>query len=143
MEAMFAAESQNWNETQEKMAQYASFMRVLSPSYLCIFRGQRVYSTNRYGPRKPGGPPGGPGGSGAGSSMPPRDTRFHPYSDRPIPQGYVCFRCGQKGELFESFFVSRLISYQATGYKTAQPTKTKSLTTNPESSEQQAFREAS
>ncbi|KZS94307.1 DWNN-domain-containing protein [Sistotremastrum niveocremeum HHB9708] len=69
--AMFAAEQENWSATQEKMSQ-----------------AQRVYSAPRG--RKPFP------GQGEGRSS-DRYQPYHPPSDRPIPAGYVCYRCGQKG----------------------------------------------
>jgi len=78
LEAMFAAEQENWNAIQERMSQ-----------------AQRVHTAPRFGNRR-GSAPGSGSHRGSGDNH-AQSSRFHPYSDRPIPQGYVCYRCGQKG----------------------------------------------
>lgn len=77
LEAMFVAEQENWNATQEKMS-----------------HAQRVHTAPRFGNRR--GTASGSQGSQRGTDF-QQSSRYHPYSDRPIPQGYVCYRCGQKG----------------------------------------------
>jgi len=79
LEAMFAAEQENWNATQEKMS-----------------HAQRVYTAPRIGNRRSASGSGPQRGASAESQQ-QQSTRYHPYSERPIPQGYVCYRCGQKG----------------------------------------------
>ncbi|EMD38938.1 hypothetical protein CERSUDRAFT_112645 [Gelatoporia subvermispora B] len=67
MAAMFQAQTQNWEETQEKMS-----------------HATRIY-TNARG-----------AGAGAGRGR-PYGSHHHHQPDRPLPPSYVCYRCGQKG----------------------------------------------
>jgi len=79
LEAMFAAEQANWNDTQEKMS-----------------HAQRVHTASRFGNRR-GNSSSLQGPHRASTEHQQQGGRFHPYSERPIPPGYVCYRCGQKG----------------------------------------------
>ncbi|KAJ7890471.1 DWNN domain-containing protein [Mycena olivaceomarginata] len=67
MEAMFKAQSANWEETQAKMS-----------------HAQRIYNTSRGTGFSPRG----------GKTYTPHQA---PVVDRPLPPSYVCYRCGQKG----------------------------------------------
>ncbi|KAJ6518863.1 DWNN domain-containing protein [Mycena sanguinolenta] len=67
MEAMFKAQSANWEETQAKMS-----------------HAQRIYNNSRGTGFSPRG----------GKPYTPHQT---PVVDRPLPPSYVCYRCGQKG----------------------------------------------
>lgn len=102
LEAMFAAEQENWNATQEKMSQSVIYP---DPFTILVYsiddqscRAQRIYVPSRFGNKRGGGPQG-PSRGASGDNNQHQQQRFHPYSDRPIPQGYVCYRCGQKGHL--------------------------------------------
>ncbi|KZT71975.1 DWNN-domain-containing protein [Daedalea quercina L-15889] len=97
MAAMFQAQTQNWEETQEKMSQLVSRLcgflvyvvdgsngrNVPGALLLCLHQfhsAVRIHSNQRGGPPGRGGKP------------------FHHHqSDRPLPASYVCYRCGQKG----------------------------------------------
>ncbi|KAG6865155.1 hypothetical protein C0991_004765 [Blastosporella zonata] len=65
--AMFARQTENWEETQEKMS-----------------HAQRIYTNPR-----------GTGFSRGGKPHTPHIAQ--PQIDRPLPPSYVCYRCGQKG----------------------------------------------
>ncbi|KAJ6515105.1 DWNN domain-containing protein [Mycena vitilis] len=68
MEAMFKAQTENWEETQAKMS-----------------HAQRIYNSN-------------PRGTGFGRGGKPfTPHQAPPPVDRPLPPSYVCYRCGQKG----------------------------------------------
>ncbi|KAF7370552.1 hypothetical protein MSAN_00687600 [Mycena sanguinolenta] len=67
MEAMFKAQSANWEETQAKMS-----------------HAQRIYNNSRGTGFSPRG----------GKPYTPHQT---PVVERPLPPSYVCYRCGQKG----------------------------------------------
>ncbi|KAF7356548.1 hypothetical protein MVEN_00988500 [Mycena venus] len=67
MEAMFKAQSANWEETQAKMS-----------------HAQRIYNNTR-----------GTGFSPRGGK--PYTPHQAPVVERPLPPSYVCYRCGQKG----------------------------------------------
>lgn len=68
--AMFQATTEQWDETQEKMA-------------------NATYRS------RPGGPPRPPRPANSANQA---GAPFHPPThDRPPPIGYICFRCGQKG----------------------------------------------
>ncbi|KAG9122841.1 hypothetical protein FRC07_000603 [Ceratobasidium sp. 392] len=77
--AMFQASQEVWDETQEKMAQ-------ATPVYSNRggFRGGKPFNQGNRGP----GGEGGAGGSGGG---------FQRQESRPVPLGYICYRCGKKG----------------------------------------------
>ena len=93
MAAMFQAQSQNWEEAQEKMSQLVSpvmgfIVCVVVPCLMniCLFflrlytySSQRVYSNTRGTGFNRGGKP------------------YQPHHDKPLPPSYVCYRCGQKG----------------------------------------------
>ncbi|KAF8809466.1 DWNN-domain-containing protein [Phlegmacium glaucopus] len=68
MAAMFQAQSQNWEETQEKMS-----------------HATRVYSNTRGTGFPRGGKPHTP------------NVPHQVQNDRPLPPSYVCYRCGKKG----------------------------------------------
>lgn len=68
--AMFQATTEQWDETQERMA-------------------NATYRERPGGIRRPPRP-----SNAQGSAVPPS---AHPAHDRPPPIGYICFRCGQKG----------------------------------------------
>ncbi|KAF8159459.1 DWNN domain-containing protein [Crassisporium funariophilum] len=68
MAAMFQAQTQNWEEAQEKMS-----------------HATRVYSNTR-----------GTGFARGGKPHTPH-VAHQPQNDRPLPPSYVCYRCGQKG----------------------------------------------
>ncbi|PPQ96278.1 hypothetical protein CVT26_005665 [Gymnopilus dilepis] len=77
MAAMFQAQSQNWEEAQEKMSQLVS---PIMGSIVCVVvPSQRVYSNTRGTGFNRGGKP------------------YQPHHDKPLPPSYVCYRCGQKG----------------------------------------------
>ncbi|KAI0322094.1 DWNN domain-containing protein, partial [Amylostereum chailletii] len=88
MAAMFQAQTANWEETQEKMSQYA-FSRL---SFHCLavslpspsLSATRIYTNPR-----------GTGVGGRGAK--PFQPHQHSHSDRPLPPSYVCYRCGKKG----------------------------------------------
>ncbi|KAI0057472.1 DWNN-domain-containing protein [Artomyces pyxidatus] len=69
MAAMFQAQTENWEETQEKMS-----------------HATRIYTNPR-----------GTGFSRGGAKPFTPHQSHHPHSDRPLPPSYVCYRCGQKG----------------------------------------------
>ncbi|KAG8741716.1 hypothetical protein FRC10_002543 [Ceratobasidium sp. 414] len=90
--AMFQASQEVWDETQEKMAQFVfvPILLAVPSSYTNLF-STPVYS-NRGGFR--GGKPfnqgnRGPGEAGGGG--------FQRLESRPVPPGYICYRCGKKG----------------------------------------------
>lgn len=102
MVAMFQAQNQNWEETQEKMSQLVSpieaFFVLCSKSFLINdviffvvgFSQQRVaYNTRGTGFT---------GGRGRGGGAPHTQYR----DERPLPPAYVCYRCGQKGTIGDS-----------------------------------------
>ncbi|KAG8774443.1 hypothetical protein FRC12_001979 [Ceratobasidium sp. 428] len=74
--AMFQASQEVWDETQEKMAQ-------ATPVYSNRggFRGGKPFNQGNRGP-------GEAGGTGGGFQRP---------ESRPVPPGYICYRCGKKG----------------------------------------------
>ncbi|SCV72533.1 BQ2448_4070 [Microbotryum intermedium] len=78
--AMFAASSQQWQETQEQMASQTPVRR---PPMM----GNRS-SQPRPPPLGTSGPPGAMGDR-------PRYDKFE--QSKPPPPGYICYRCGQKG----------------------------------------------
>lgn len=102
MAAMFQAQTQNWEETQEKMSQ---LVLPLAGFYLCsssfsneqcllfcllvlrIHSSQRIYSQPR-----------GTGFNRGGKPHQPHQPH-QPHNDKPLPPSYVCYRCGQKGSL--------------------------------------------
>ncbi|PWN25262.1 DWNN-domain-containing protein, partial [Jaminaea rosea] len=69
--AMFQATTDQWDATQQQMA-------------------NATYRSRGGGP---------PRGGGRGGSFQARSDRgdHHQYSDRPPPVGYICYRCGKKG----------------------------------------------
>ncbi|CAO1620881.1 unnamed protein product [Parajaminaea phylloscopi] len=75
--AMFQATTDQWDATQQQMANATYRARGGGPAGRGGGRGG--------GPFQARG--GGPGGGGD----------HHQYSDRPPPVGYICYRCGQKG----------------------------------------------
>ncbi|KAH9840254.1 DWNN domain-containing protein [Rhodofomes roseus] len=96
MAAMFQAQTQNWEETQEKMSQLVSRLRGFLVSVvdgsngrnftgafcLCLHHfhsAVRIHNNSR-------------GAMGRGGK-----PFHHHQSDRPLPASYVCYRCGQKG----------------------------------------------
>ena len=92
MAAMFQAQTQNWEETQEKMSQLVNpsgFIYCIVVFYLmntiyfsiCVSFSAQVIHRN----------PRGTGFGGRGGKPP------MPINDRPLPPSYVCYRCGQKG----------------------------------------------
>ncbi|KAJ6581563.1 DWNN domain-containing protein [Mycena capillaripes] len=68
MEAMFKAQTENWEETQAKMS-----------------HAQRIYTNNSRGTGFPRG----------GKPYTPHQAPQQ--AERPLPPSYVCYRCGQKG----------------------------------------------
>lgn len=113
MAAMFQAQSANWEETQEKMSQSVncSFLvipppslsgfflfvhvvvrclMIMSPFALPILGVQihllsatHIFNASRGPPR---------------SGSKPVPSTYQP-PDSPLPASYVCYRCGQKGEV--------------------------------------------
>ncbi|SCZ92493.1 BZ3500_MvSof-1268-A1-R1_Chr5-2g07911 [Microbotryum saponariae] len=78
--AMFAASSQQWQETQEQMASQTPVRR---PPMMGANRPSQPRAT----PSGTTGPP------GVGDR--PRHDKFE--QSKPPPPGYICYRCGQKG----------------------------------------------
>ncbi|KAF9563120.1 DWNN-domain-containing protein [Agrocybe pediades] len=80
MAAMFQAQTQNWEETQEKMSQ------LVSPSvafYLCSSFLSNDHNLNS---------------RGTGFNRGGKPFQSHmAHHDKPLPPSYVCYRCGQKG----------------------------------------------
>jgi hypothetical protein len=112
---MFAAEQENWHVTQEKMSQSVLpssklTSRSLSPLYF-LNRAQRIHAAPRIGNRRGNAP--GAGSQRSSNEHQSQTNRFHPYSDRPIPQGYVCYRCGQKGDYLSFILLPLLTCYRA------------------------------
>ncbi|KAF8967620.1 DWNN domain-containing protein [Flammula alnicola] len=91
MAAMFQAQTQNWEETQEKMSQLVLPFLVpclmnnvcFALSYCVLYSSQRIYSSHR--------------GTGFNRGGKPHQQPQQPQHDRPLPPSYVCYRCGQKG----------------------------------------------
>lgn len=95
MAAMFQAQTQNWEETQEKMSQLVS---PFSAFYSCsssksndqrlflflavLYSSQRVYSSR---------------GTGFNRGGKPYQPHQAAPTEKPLPPSYVCYRCGQKG----------------------------------------------
>lgn len=75
--AMFQATTDQWDATQQQMANATYRSRGGGTGFRGGGRGG-VNFTSR--------------GGGAGGA-----SDHHPYSDRPPPVGYICYRCGQKG----------------------------------------------
>ena len=84
---MFKAAADDWQVTQEAMSQCVSFILLLD-TYSIVDRQQRIYTAPRFG---------GGGGGGAGTANAPRRQYQHAVSEKPVPPGYICYRCGQKG----------------------------------------------
>lgn len=86
--AMFAASSDQWNQTQAQMA-------AATP----IHRGPMRPQTSRPppGPGGSGGPGGGGGGGPGGGGFRPQHAPPGSIDHKPPPSGYICYRCGQKG----------------------------------------------
>ena len=112
MAAMFQAQTANWEETQEKMSQLVSRLSAfVLHSKTCLINAtlffllslhqinsaQRIYTN----PRGTGF-----GGRGTGKPHVPQ-AHHHHQPDRPLPPSYVCYRCGQKGQLM--YFLSLLL----------------------------------
>lgn len=124
--AMFQASQEVWAETQEKMAQF-----VFLPNF-CTFsntflacRATPVY-TNRGGFR--GGKPFNQGTRGPDGGRPQQDSR-------PVPPGYICYRCAKKGLLRHMQIVPFLnFALKVTGFMIAQQMMTEIGTTVPASS---------
>lgn len=89
MAAMFKASNDNWQETQEKMAQCVFIWIMFEATRLTglHFRSVPVYS-NR----------GGRGGKPFSSRAP------YQQPERPLPPNYVCYRCGKKGKSYSLFY---------------------------------------
>lgn len=98
MAAMFQAQTANWEETQEKMSQLVSRLRGFSAlcsrmkshnmiSVLPLDRNSAVRIYNN------------PRGTSFGRGGKPFGSHQSHAPDRPLPPSYVCYRCGQKGEL--------------------------------------------
>jgi len=100
---MFKAAADDWQVTQEAMSQCVSSTLLLS-TYSIVDRQQRVYTAPRFG---------GGGGGGAGAAGAPRRQYQHPVSERPVPPGYICYRCGQKGRWSAIF---EAVSYSWVGH---------------------------
>lgn len=95
---MFANTDEQWKTTQEKMS------KLVSSPASCRFNACHLLdsdalglrlpfsSAKYYGFRRPG--TGAPGGS-----KPPQ----HAAPDKPVPPGYVCYRCGQPGKHLLTF----------------------------------------
>lgn len=94
-------------------------------------------------PRDPNAPPAPPGSSSGGGGGPPRHNQ--PMSDsKPPPLGYICYRCGQKGECCSSFLRSEVVDdaidvEQDTGSKNVPPTPIEPTTTDLVSSAPREF----
>jgi hypothetical protein len=142
MAAMFQAQTQNWEEAQEKMSQlvlspcgFFILCRTLSNEH-CSIPSIRVFNSAQVIHRNPRGT--GFGGRGGKPHM--------PINDRPLPPSYVCYRCGQKGShwpnLHKVFVALTRVSFKVTGSKTAPRIMTASLTTVHGSNEQREFLEA-
>jgi len=94
MAAMFQAQTQNWEEAQEKMSQLVStlcgfyllyrrplLMNIVCCLSICVSYSAQVIHRN----------PRGTGFSGRGGKPHANAT------EKPLPPSYVCYRCGQKG----------------------------------------------
>lgn len=94
MAAMFAAQEQQWQETQESMATSVVFAKsytengTLKASGTSATRVGRNYGFRDRQPRP-----------GNGDRDRPRREFSGPRSAVP-PEGYICYRCGSKGEFF-------------------------------------------
>ncbi|KIY49977.1 DWNN-domain-containing protein [Fistulina hepatica ATCC 64428] len=82
MAAMFQAQTQNWEETQEKMSQLVLLFK--SPICVLYINAQKIYTSSR-----------GTGFPGRGGK--PHFAQAFQQSDKPLPSSYVCYRCGQRG----------------------------------------------
>jgi protein MPE1 len=101
MAAMFQAQTANWEETQEKMTQlvspiwfYCLCSRLNSherdlfffPCVSNLNSAVRIYTQPR-----------GTGFARGGKPHAPHQHQHQYQPERPLPQSYVCYRCGQKG----------------------------------------------
>ena len=121
MAAMFQAQTQNWEEAQEKMSQLvlpiAGFcLRSSSKSnddfFFSFLRlsdwnsATRIHSSTR-----------GTGFSRGGKPHTPH-VLHSGQNDRPLPPSYVCYRCGQKGllpiiiKMYRSWYFYKVIGYK-------------------------------
>ncbi|CAL1715023.1 unnamed protein product [Somion occarium] len=96
MAAMFQASAANWEETQEKMSQSVSRLRVFLVLVVVIRSNELILSWVRSFISNSSATPvysarGGAPGRGRGGAL------HHRQPDRPLPPSYVCYRCGQKG----------------------------------------------
>jgi hypothetical protein len=139
-----------------------SFLTSLSPSLRASTDHLNLFSSSHtpiYSAR--GGRGGGRGGGFVGSGHKSSMESFEP--DKPLPPGYICYRCGQRGacllpSLFLCFLFRLRRSYLAgiadlfpsrplvflekvTGSKPARQTKTRTLTTGRGSSARRVFRD--
>lgn len=146
--AMFANTDEQWKTTQEKMSTsvfnflfpivvyFACQQRMYSDSLCPLFRSD--HSATYYGFR-------GPRTGAPGGSKPPQ----HAAPDKPVPAGYVCYRCGQPGwSLFlpsipQGCTCLTFSSVQAIGYRTVRRTAILITATSLASRERQASRRAS
>lgn len=81
--AMFATTNSDWKDTQEKMSTLVlPASRCSLCSYSHVFRRATPVF---FGGRRPGGGP--------------RPAHASAAPDKPVPPNYICYRCGQAGEL--------------------------------------------
>ncbi|PLW46427.1 hypothetical protein PCANC_11117 [Puccinia coronata f. sp. avenae] len=95
MAAMFAAQDQQWQKTQETMATAPRVGRNMG------FR-ERGGGPHRLMKGRENGSLNSPSGPGSSTHPTPPNSngntgQHQPHSPAPPPQGYICYRCGQKG----------------------------------------------
>ena len=98
MAAMFQAQTANWEETQEKMSQLVSRLRGFSA--LCSrMKSHKMISVSPFDRNSAVRIYNNPRGTSFGRGGKPFGSHQSHVPDRPLPPSYVCYRCGQKGEL--------------------------------------------
>jgi len=94
MAAMFAAQDQQWQKTQETMATATRVGRNMG------FR-DRGGGQHRLNKGRENGTLNAPTGPGSASHSNPTNST-NGQSQAPPPQGYICYRCGQKGHWIQA-----------------------------------------
>lgn len=86
---MFQAQTEHWEETQERMSQSVSLRRVILDRPLiyiklfALFRSATPIYNNRGGaPRR---------------SAPVAHVAAQSFESKPLPAGYICHRCSKRG----------------------------------------------
>ncbi|EHS64227.1 uncharacterized protein PGTG_22123 [Puccinia graminis f. sp. tritici CRL 75-36-700-3] len=102
MAAMFAAQDQQWQKTQETMATATRVGRNMS----FRDRGGGQHRLNKARENGSHNGPSGPGSStnpnSATSNINSHNGQGQLHSQAPPPQGYICYRCGQKGHWIQA-----------------------------------------